>query len=99
MREVVVRRAAAADILAARRWYDRHDPDLGAAFIAELDATLARLTEFPEAAPIVHARVRRALMHHFPYSVLYRDDATASLSLDVFIIAEVRHVGSQVADA
>lgn len=53
--QLVVRRAAAADILAARRWYDRHDPELGKAFVAELDATLSRIVEYPQSAPVVHA--------------------------------------------
>lgn len=81
---LVVRRAAAADILAARRWYDGYDPDLGAAFVAELDATLARIVEYPQSARVVHATVRRALLHHFPYAVLYRQDKERLVVLGCF---------------
>ena len=44
---------------------------LGTAFRASLERTLAFLEEFPLAAPVVHRRARRALVHGFRLVVIY----------------------------
>jgi plasmid stabilization system protein ParE len=46
-REVVLRPEAARDIEETRDWYDAQEPDLGAEFIEEIDATLMRVAEMP----------------------------------------------------
>jgi plasmid stabilization system protein ParE len=70
---VVFRPEAAAELREARRWYEEQVPGLGRAFIAELETTLAFARVHPELYRGVTAdgRVRRALLHRFPYSLTY----------------------------
>lgn len=67
------RLGARAEIRAARRWYEAQLPGLGRAFLAELDATLAFVQQHPAMYEAVEAdgTVRRALLHRFPYSLIY----------------------------
>ena len=68
------RPGARREIEAARRWYESHLPGLGRAFLAELEATLT----FIRAEPAMYAAVgadpaiRRALLHRFPYRIVYQ---------------------------
>ena len=73
MPRVSFRPQARAEIREARGWYERQVPGLGRVFIAELDATLAFLRLHPRmyAAVSNDANVRRALLHRFPYSLVY----------------------------
>ena len=71
------RPGARREIEAARRWYESHLPGLGRAFLAELEATLS----FIRAEPAMYAAVgadpaiRRALLHRFPYRIVYQVQA------------------------
>lgn len=69
---VVFRRAARDDVAQAFHWYERQRPGLGSRFEQALDRTLQAVCTFPEAFPIVHRDVRRALLRRFPYGVFYR---------------------------
>jgi plasmid stabilization system protein ParE len=64
---------ASAEIREARGWYEAQVAGLGRAFVAELDATLAFLQLQPQMYASVSddGRVRRALLHRFPYSLVY----------------------------
>jgi toxin ParE1/3/4 len=60
------------DVQEAYRWYEKHQPGLGEAFLSAIEEVFDRLRRFPQ----VHQRfwndVRRARPKRFPYAVYYR---------------------------
>ena len=89
MPRVSFRPQARAEIREARGWYEAQVPGLGRAFIAELDATLALLTLHPQMYVVVteDGNVRRALLHRFPYSLVYE-----VMNADEIVVLACRHV-------
>ena len=89
MPRVSFRPQARAEIREARRWYEGQVPGLGRAFIAELDATLAFLKLHPQmhAAVSEDGNVRRALLHRFPYSLVYE-----VMDANEIVVLACRHV-------
>lgn len=63
---------AMRDVAEAYEWYENQRPGLGSGF----QAAFLRLEELiagqPQAFPVVHADVRRALLKRYPYAVYYR---------------------------
>lgn len=55
----------------AANYYGLESPALRTAFLDAMDAALAQLLAYPEAAPVVRGTVRRKLLRRFPYSLLY----------------------------
>ena len=49
----------------AAQYYDREQPGLGAAFIADVRRCTDAILEHPEAGPVIHGRVRRRLCRQF----------------------------------
>src|SRR3954463_12910387 len=76
---VIIRIEAEVDITDAAVWYNRQQPDLGHAFIAEVESAIASAAENPFRYPCLRRKpeVRRVLTERFPYRVFYirRDDA------------------------
>ena len=72
MTKIVVERNAEIDILEAFVWYEDQEPDLGKAFIAEVDAAVERIRENPNAFPAVYQLVRRILIRRFPYCIYFQ---------------------------
>jgi len=68
----IVRPAAAADVEAAYRWYERQRSGLGDEFLAMVRSTLRSIEANPEAYPVVHRSTRRGLVRRFPYAIFYR---------------------------
>lgn len=68
----VFRRAARAELLEARDWYESQRAGLGYKLAASIDATVASIGEHPELYPEVRPGLRRAVLLDFPYSVFYR---------------------------
>jgi plasmid stabilization system protein ParE len=64
--------AARADVRAAMTHYGAISPHLAARFASELDDTVRRIRTMPQAMPPAGAGLRRCLLRHFPYSVIYR---------------------------
>jgi plasmid stabilization system protein ParE len=83
MTPVVVRRWAEVDVEKARAWYAREDERLGARFILEFSATVDRIEALPDQFPEVSIRVRRALLHHFPYATYFvrREDVSVVIAV------------------
>ena len=79
------RPAARREIEAARRWYEAHLPGLGRAFLAELEATLSFIRAEPAMYAVVGTdpTIRRALLHRFPYRIVYQVHAAG----DIVILA------------
>ena len=80
---VVLSTAAERDVRVAFRWYEDRVSSLGSAFLDEVEASLARIAEFPAACPTVHQNVRRALLRRFPYGVFYLIEASRAVVLAV----------------
>ena len=62
---------AFADVAEAFSWYEAQRRGLGWEFVVALDTTLGLLQQAPEAGPVVHRGLRRALLHRFPYALYY----------------------------
>ena len=71
-RRLEFRPEASADIAEAFSYYEGQRTGLGTAFVAELNRTTDFIEAFPEACPLAHAGLRRALVHRFPHAVYYR---------------------------
>jgi plasmid stabilization system protein ParE len=56
----------------ASYFYNSENPGLGAVFLDEVERTIARVLEHPDAGILVAGSVRRRLIPRFPYGVLYR---------------------------
>jgi plasmid stabilization system protein ParE len=68
---VVLRLAAEQDVKEARLWYHGQQPKLGKEFVDELRRAMRRIGERPLQFPEIAARVRRTLLHRFPYAVYF----------------------------
>ena len=67
---------AEADLAVAVNWYSRIRLGLAADFLLCVDEAIDRIMGDPFAyAPLYHS-VRRALVHRFPYGVIYRLTST-----------------------
>jgi plasmid stabilization system protein ParE len=69
---LILRPAAAADVEAAYRWYERQRAGLGDEFLATVRTALRAIETHPEAYPIAHRNTRRVLVRRFPYAIFYR---------------------------
>jgi plasmid stabilization system protein ParE len=64
-------------------WYSGEGEWLGKAFLAEMDAAVARIAEAPLQYPVVYRETRRARVRRFPYAVFYRVESDHVLVLAV----------------
>jgi plasmid stabilization system protein ParE len=62
----------------AAQYYEVESPDLGAAFLTEVERAYTLLTEYPESGPVVRGAVRRRVLPRFPYALLYSIGTTRS---------------------
>jgi len=69
---LIYRAEAAADVAAARYWYEEQRTSLKLEFEQALDEVGRLRCEMPEAFPLVHRDLRRALLRRFPYALYYR---------------------------
>jgi plasmid stabilization system protein ParE len=69
---VVFRRQAAEEARAARQWYEKQQPGLGARFMNAIDEVIRQIVSNPLAFPMVHGEIRRALVDRFPFAVYFR---------------------------
>lgn len=72
MRVVRVRAQARDEIEEAFGWYRERSFAAAAEFLHELDVAMQRIAEAPEQFPVVRGRLRRMLLHRFPYAVYYK---------------------------
>lgn len=69
--KVFFHEAAEGELNEAADFYDIASPKLGSLFIDEVQRTIGKITEFPEAAPLIRRRIRKKPIAKFPYSVIY----------------------------
>ena len=72
MMPVILHAEADQEVLDAVDWYERETRGVGAEFLDELDAAIARVAAAPEAFGILSEDVRCHRLHRFPYGVLYQ---------------------------
>lgn len=72
MRVVRIRAQARDEIEEAVDWYRERSPTAAAELLHELDVAMQRIAEAPEQFPVVRGRLRRVLLHRFPYAVYYK---------------------------
>ncbi len=63
---------AVADLTEAYEWYQQRRHGLGDELLRSVDAALAAIERLPEAYPVVHRDIRRALVRRFPYALFYQ---------------------------
>ena len=56
----------------AYSWYESQELGLGDDFLEQVEETLDRICQMPEAYPVVYRDVRRSVMRRFPYIIYYR---------------------------
>lgn len=62
---------AEAEFLEAIAYYEERAPGLGLDFSTEVRAAVQRIQAYPLAWQVLEGEIRRALVHRFPYGVLY----------------------------
>jgi plasmid stabilization system protein ParE len=70
----------------ATEWYFARDPDLADRFVVDVETTAALIVERPTMRAEIQPGVRRALLHDFPYSLIYRLEPGC-----VFVLAVMHH--------
>ncbi len=78
--------AAEAEFLESVGYYESKVPGLGGAFIEEFEALAELIGESPEAWQVrLEPDIRRAPLHRFPLSIIYREKS------DAFQILAIAH--------
>jgi toxin ParE1/3/4 len=82
--QLFFRPEAEADVMVAFAWYEEQTQGLGSHFLLCMEAVLSQIQRHPEASPLVHRQIRRALLRRFPYGVFYLCEDTRIVVLAVF---------------
>jgi plasmid stabilization system protein ParE len=69
----------------AARYYESEAPGVGLAFIAEVHRAILVIVSHPKSAKIVRDGIRKKVLSHFPYSLLYSQET------DLILIVAVAH--------
>jgi plasmid stabilization system protein ParE len=72
MKRLAVTPQAGIELADAITAYEATRPGHGLAFIEEFDRSTDHLRRFPEMAPEIEPGFRRAVVHRFPFCVVYR---------------------------
>jgi plasmid stabilization system protein ParE len=70
--EIVLRLKAERAIDRAAEWYDKRNPDAARAFVVAVSAIIDEIRENPLQFPRIRGKLHRAILRHFPYSLVYR---------------------------
>ena len=81
---VVLRVEAQTDFDEAFDWYDVRRPGLAADFAEAVQQVFDRISANPLLHAEVFQNVRKAVVHHFPYSIFYQVEPNQVLVLAVF---------------
>ena len=88
-RSLRVRKAARAEIAEAFAWYRARSGTAADRFLDAVDEAMERIETDPEQYHIVHGRLRRVLLAHFPYGIYYK--VYPAITSVVGVIHERRH--------
>jgi plasmid stabilization system protein ParE len=81
--EVVLLRAAQADIRRAARFYEEEAAGLGSDFLAEIDRAVGLLKQNPDLGAPLPRGARKLFLRRFPFLVMYRAEAEHILVLAI----------------
>lgn len=82
--KVLIRPEAEAEMEEAFRWYEQRNKGLGDDFLLCVEESLIKIQRTPEAYPVVHRKIRRALIRRFPYGIFYLLNEEKIIVLAVF---------------
>lgn len=69
--QLIIRPDAEVDIAAGYDWYEHERDGLGAEFMEEISSIIAVIQSEPLRFPVIYGKLRRALVHRFPYGVFF----------------------------
>ncbi len=69
----------------SREYYDFQQPKLGETFKKDVQSAVDKIIELPKLYPEVAPKIRRCLLHRFPFSIIY------SISNETIIILAIAH--------
>ena len=75
---------ADAELAEARVWYALQRAGLDISLIQRIDETLSRITDSPNAFPIVYRQLRRAIVKQFPFAIFFEVTADEIVIFGVF---------------
>ena len=70
-RQISIHETTEIELNDAADFYDIACPNLGSVFIDEVQRTIGKISEFPDAAPVVQGQIRKKSVAKFPYSIIY----------------------------
>jgi plasmid stabilization system protein ParE len=68
---LVIRPEADAEVAEAAQWYEERRPGLGGEFLDTFVEVTDKIRSNPYLHALIYLEARRALLHRFPYSVIY----------------------------
>ena len=83
-RSLAFRLQARREFDAAGDWYEREQPSLGEAFLAEVEQVLRAIIISPDVFPEEFNGVRKAVVKRFPYCIYFRTRGEVMVVLAVF---------------
>ncbi|MBK9261416.1 MAG: type II toxin-antitoxin system RelE/ParE family toxin [Polyangiaceae bacterium] len=89
---LVYRKRVGDEVSAIYEWYESQRQGLGEEFIADFDAVVAMIVEFPQSFTRVNEKVRRANFKRFPYSVFYQVESKRIVVLSVIHQSRDSHI-------
>ena len=78
---VIFTPSARAELIDAQDWYENEAPGLGRRFRAAVDIVIERMSSNPRQFPVVYKSIRRALLRHFPYALMFVLEADETLTV------------------
>lgn len=72
MKSVELHPDAAAELVAAARFYETQAANLGFDFVSAVEHAAQRIVEYPNSGARFGRRLRRVLVPRFPYGLVYR---------------------------
>lgn len=78
---------AEEEMTEAALFYDAAAPGLGNDFLDDVQQAIDRLCEYPEVGEAVTSKLRRILLHRFPFSLIY------SVEVKTILVIAIAHHG------
>lgn len=78
---VIFTLTARAELIDAQDWYENEVPGLRRRFRAAVDAVVQRMSANPRQFPVVYKSIRRALLLHFPYALMFVVETDETLTV------------------
>ena len=84
--------AAYRELTEAAEYYERQQPGLADRFLSEVEEAVGRIKRHPDMWARVSPRIRRCLIHRFPFALFYH--ATAEV-IQILAVADLRRDPTQ----